>query len=53
MPKEGQSTVTMPKYAWEKAQNYYQRHKKELKKKGIHSASKLVQVWVEEKCAQE
>ena len=52
MPQEGQDTVTIATYAWEKAKRYYEQHRKELKKKGIHSPSKLVQIWIEEKCAQ-
>ena len=52
MPREGQTSVTLPTYVVEKAVTYYKRHEKQLKKKGIHSASKLVQVWVEERCAE-
>jgi len=53
MPQEGQESVTIPTYVWEKAKQYFDRHEKELRKKGIKSPSKLVMVWIEEKCAQE
>jgi len=53
MPREGQVSVTIAKYVWEKAQQYYSEHKKELRKRGINSTSKLVSVWIEEKCAKE
>jgi len=52
VPREGQESVTVPNYVWEKAVNYFNKHKKELKKKGIHSASKLIAYWIEEKCSQ-
>jgi hypothetical protein len=51
MGHEGQASITVPMYCWEKAQTYYKAHKKELRKKGINSASKLVELWIEEKCA--
>lgn len=53
MPQEGQRSVTIPEYVWEKADNYFNEHEKELRKKGIKSTSKLISVWIEEKCAQE
>ena len=53
MPREGQATVTIPEYVWEKAETYYKKHSKQLKKKGIHSASKLIQVWIEQNTSQE
>jgi len=53
MPQEGQDSVTIPTYVWEKAQTYFKKHKTELRKKGIKSTTKLISVWIEEKCAQE
>lgn len=53
MPREGQTTVTLPTYTWEKALKYFNKHKRQLKKRGIHSASKLIDIWIEEKCVQE
>jgi len=52
MPQEGQTSVTIATYVWEKLLQYYSEHKQELRKKGIKSPSKLVQVWVEEKLSQ-
>jgi hypothetical protein len=52
MPREGQTTITVATYVWEKAIEYFNKHKKQLKKKGIHSVSKLVAYWIAEKCAQ-
>jgi hypothetical protein len=52
MPQEGQTSVTLSTYIWERADKYFEKHKKELKKKGIHSTSKLIHYWIEEKCAQ-
>jgi hypothetical protein len=52
MPREGQTTVTLPTYTWERAVKYYEKRKKQLKKKGIHSTSKLIGFWIEEKCVQ-
>jgi hypothetical protein len=52
MPREGQTTVTIPTYTWEKTVKYYNKHKKTLKKKGIHSPSKLIDYWIGEKCVQ-
>jgi len=53
MPQEGQESVTIPSYIWEKAQAYFNKHKKELRKKGIKSTTKMISVWIEEKCAHE
>ena len=53
MPREGQTTVTIPTFSWERAVKYYKKHKKELKKKGIHSTSKLVDYWILEKSSPE
>lgn len=52
MPREGQATITVAEYIWEKAERYFNEHKKALRKKGIKSTSKLVAVWIEEKCAE-
>ena len=52
MPREGQESVTISTYVWDKAKKYFAEHKAELRKKGIRSPSKLVSVWIEEKCAQ-
>jgi len=51
MPQEGQESVTIPTYVWEKAVNYYNKHEKQLRKKGIKSPTKMISVWIEEKCA--
>jgi len=53
MPGEGQESVTIPTYVWEKAKRHFLEHKKQLRKKGIKSPTKLISVWIEEKCAQE
>ena len=51
MPQEGQVTVTIPTYIWERADTYFKKNRKRLRKKGIKSTSKLISVWIEEKCA--
>ena len=48
MPGEGQKTVTIPKFVWEKAVKYFEDHKQELREKGIKSATRLVTLWIEE-----
>jgi len=48
MPAEGQKSVTIPTYVWEKAVAHFNKNKKELRKKGIKSPTKLITVWVEE-----
>ena len=53
MPQEGQESVTIARYVWEKAVKHFNEHEEELRKKGIKSPSKLISVWIEEKCAQE
>lgn len=53
MPQEGQTTVTIAVYFWEKAKRYFKEHEKELRKKGIKSLTRLITVWIEEKCAEE
>lgn len=53
MPVEGQTSVTISTYVWEKAVKYFKAHKNELRKKGIKSPTKLVSVWIEEKSSQE
>ena len=52
MPREGQTSVTIATYSWEETKKYFATHKKELKKKGIHSPSRLVQMWVDEHTSQ-
>jgi len=52
MPQEGQESVTIPSYIWEKAKTYFKKHKGELRKKGIKSTTKMISIWIEEKCAQ-
>jgi len=53
MPQEGQESVTIPTYIWEKAKRHFKKHKKELREKGIKSTTKLISVWIEDQCAQE
>ena len=52
MGQQGQASVTISTYVWEKAKKYFKKHEKELRKKGIKSTSKLISVWIEENCAQ-
>jgi len=52
MPQEGQVSVTIPTYVWEKAQRYFKEHENELRKRGIKSPTKLIIYWIEEKCSQ-
>ena len=53
MPQEGQRSVTIPEYVWKKVDEYFKAHKKKLRGAGIKSTTKLISVWIEEKCAQE
>ena len=48
MPGEGQKTVTIPKFIWEKAVRYFKDHEQELRAKGIKSVSRLIALWIEE-----
>jgi hypothetical protein len=48
MPQTGQTSVTIPDYVWDYARNYFEKHKKELRKKGIKSITKLICVWIQE-----
>jgi len=45
MPKEGHSTVTIETYRWDEVKEYYEAHKKELRKRGIKSPSALFSYW--------
>ena len=49
MPAEGQTTVTISTYVWEKAVSYFKEHEKELRSKGIKSPTKLISVWIEKR----
>ena len=53
MPAEGQESVTIPTYVWKKAKRYFKKHKEKLRQDGIKSTSKLITVWIEEKCSEE
>jgi hypothetical protein len=46
MPKEGHTTVTVETYRWDEVKEYFEAHKKQLRKKGIKSASALFSYWV-------
>jgi len=45
MPQEGQESVTLPAYIWEKAERYFKEREAKLRKKGIKSTTKLISVW--------
>jgi len=48
MPQTGQKSVTIPDFVWDYAHDYFEEHKKELRKKGIKSVTKLICVWIQE-----
>jgi hypothetical protein len=48
MPQEGQQSVTIPQYVWDEASKYFEKHKKELRKQGIKSTTKLISYWIEQ-----
>ena len=52
VPREGQTSVTMHTYIVEKVTEEWNSHSARYKKKGIHSPTKLIEVWIEEKLAQ-
>lgn len=52
MPQEGQTSVTIPTYVWDKLTQYFNEREEKLRKKGIKSPTKLIQVWIEEKLSQ-
>jgi hypothetical protein len=49
VPKEGHKSVTLPVYRVEQVKKYFDEHKAELKKRGIKSASALINFWLSEK----
>jgi hypothetical protein len=53
LPKEGQASVTIPIYKWERVQKHFKEHKAELRKRGIKSPSALLIYWVEERLIEE
>jgi len=53
MPQEGQKSVTLSTYIWEKAKKKFEDNEAKYRRRGIKSITKLISVWVEEKCAQE
>lgn len=48
MPKKGkgQTSVSIPIWVWELAENYYRSHQDELKKRGVMSVTALIKLWV-------
>ena len=46
MPRRGQASITIPKWVWEKAKEYYEAHKEELKYQGIKSPTGLIVRWI-------
>lgn len=49
MPKEGHKSVTLPIYRLEQVDKYFVSHKAELRKRGIKSATGLINFWLSEK----
>jgi len=52
MPGVGQKSVTIPDYVYRYAQQYFESHKEELRKKGIKSVTKLISIWIQEAALQ-
>ena len=44
MPRRGQVGVTIPKYIWNYLTTYFEKHKKELEKRGIRSPTRLLYI---------
>ena len=42
MPKEGQKNLTIPEWVWDMVNEYYERHKEDLKFDGINSTTGLI-----------
>jgi len=53
MPQRGQTSVSIPTFVWDYAAAYFEEHKKELRKKGIKSVTKLICVWIQEAALKE
>jgi hypothetical protein len=49
MPGEGQVSVTIPTYVWEKIVRFFEENREDLRRKGIKSPTKLLILWLEEK----
>jgi hypothetical protein len=49
MPKEGHRSVTLKAYRLERIEKYFNDHEAEFRKKGIKSASALIDFWLDEK----
>jgi hypothetical protein len=47
MPKEGHMSVTLKIYVWDQMDSYFNKHKKELRAKGIKSTSGLISYCLE------
>lgn len=49
MPKEGHRSVTLKTYKLERIEKYFNDHEADLRKKGIKSATALIDFWLDEK----
>lgn len=49
MPKQGHKSVTIAIFRLERIEEYFDQHRKELRDKGIKSASSLISMWIDEK----
>lgn len=48
MPPEGQASVSIPKWVLELAKEYFKKHEKELRLKGVRSTNGLITYWARE-----
>ena len=49
MPRKGQASVTIPKWVWNLANEYYEENKDELARQGVKSTTALIKLWIIEK----
>ena len=46
MPQKGQVAVTIPKWIYEIAENYFKEHEEELKMDDVTSVTALIRKWI-------
>ncbi len=46
MPKKGQTSVSIPVWVWNMAEDYFTAHQNELEKRGVMSVTALIKLWV-------
>ena len=49
MPRKGQKSVTLPKWVFEKAKEYFEENKEDLAYKRVRSTSGLLTYWIIQK----